>query len=41
MQFSGRKIVSGSASGEALVSSMGISFFGGIDSETGIIAARP
>ncbi len=40
MRLSGRKIVGGTASGEALVSSMGISFFGGVDPDTGIIVER-
>ncbi|MCJ7624289.1 MAG: DUF126 domain-containing protein [Anaerolineaceae bacterium] len=40
MKFQGRKIFGGEASGEALVSSMGISFFGGVDPETGIITEK-
>lgn len=40
MRLNGRKIVGGKASGEALVSSMGISFFGGVDPDTGIIVER-
>jgi hypothetical protein len=35
MILTGRKISPGTASGEALVTSMGISFFGGVDPETG------
>jgi len=33
----GRTIFPGQASGEALVSRMGISFYGGVDPETGVI----
>jgi len=40
MIFRGRKIAPGSAIGEALVSSMGISFFGGIDPVTGIVMEK-
>lgn len=40
MKFTGRKISAGSATGEALVSSMGISFFGGVDPETGKVVER-
>ena len=40
MNMQGRKIYGGSATGEALVSAMGISFFGGVDPETGIIVER-
>ncbi len=36
----GRKIYSGKARGEALVTSMGISFFGGVDPESGMILER-
>jgi predicted aconitase with swiveling domain len=35
MILNGRKISAGSASGEALVTAMGISFYGGVDPETG------
>jgi uncharacterized protein len=35
--LSGRKIFPGQASGEALVSRMGISFYGGVDPETSVI----
>jgi predicted aconitase with swiveling domain len=38
--FKGRKISPGNAEGEALVSSMGISFFGGIDPETGQVVEK-
>jgi predicted aconitase with swiveling domain len=37
MQLHGRKIYQGTAEGETLVTSMGISFFGGVDPDTGII----
>ncbi|MBT3669052.1 MAG: DUF126 domain-containing protein [Chloroflexi bacterium] len=37
MKFSGRSIYPGIIEGECLVSKMGISFFGGVDPETGII----
>lgn len=37
MKLSGRTIYPGSAEGEALVSRMGISFYGGVDPETGVI----
>jgi len=36
----GRKICGGLAQGEALVSSAEISFFGGIDPETGVVVER-
>ena len=36
----GRKIYSGQATGEALVSNMGISFFGGVDPESGVVVER-
>ena len=36
----GRVIAPGIASGEALVTHMGISFFGGIDPETGVIVEK-
>ncbi len=35
--FTGRTIFAGQASGNALVSRMGISFYGGVDPETGVI----
>jgi len=37
MNLTGRTIFPGRASGEALVSRMGISFYGGVDPETGIV----
>jgi predicted aconitase with swiveling domain len=37
MRLQGRKIYKGIASGEALVTSQGISFYGGVDPETGIV----
>jgi len=37
MKFQGRTIFQGSARGEALVTSQAISFYGGIDPDTGII----
>lgn len=40
MKFQGRKIFGGKVNGEALVSSMGISFFGGVDPETGIVTEK-
>ncbi len=40
MRFRGRSIYSGSAEGEALVTSQAISFFGGVDPETGLVLER-
>src|SRR5512134_149711 len=40
MILQGRKISAGSATGPALVTSMGISFYGGVDPETGIILEK-
>ena len=40
MKWKGRKIYSGKASGEALVSCKGISFFGGVDPESGVVVER-
>ncbi len=40
MILAGRKIYTGSAQGEALVSSQGISFFGGVDPDTGLVVER-
>lgn len=40
MKLHGRSIYRGEASGEALVSRMGISFFGGIDPETGVVVEK-
>ena len=37
MKLQGRKIYQGTAQGETLVTSMGISFFGGVDPDTGVI----
>ncbi len=37
MTLSGRTIFPGQASGQALVSRMGISFYGGVDPETGTV----
>jgi len=37
VKLHGRKIYQGQAQGEALVTSMGISFFGGVDPDTGVI----
>jgi predicted aconitase with swiveling domain len=40
MKLHGRKIYQGRAEGEALVTSMGISFFGGVDAETGVVVEK-
>jgi predicted aconitase with swiveling domain len=40
MILQGRSIYKGTAQGEALVTSMGISFFGGIDPESGVVVER-
>ena len=40
MNLTGRMIYPGRASGEALVSRMGISFYGGVDPDTGLITER-
>ena len=40
MVIKGRKIYRGEAQGEALVTSMGISFFGGVDPETGVVVEK-
>jgi uncharacterized protein len=40
MIFHGRKISPGSAEAEALVTSMGISFYGGVDPETGQVVEK-
>ncbi len=40
MILQGRTIHPGIAAGEALVTSMGISFFGGIDPETGVVVEK-
>ena len=40
MLLQGRKIYGGMAQGEALVSTQGISFFGGIDPDQGVVVER-
>ena len=40
MLIHGRTIFAGVAQGEALVTSMGISFYGGVDPESGIVVER-
>ena len=40
MILHGRKIWAGKASGEALVTTQGISFFGGVDPETGLVVEK-
>jgi predicted aconitase with swiveling domain len=40
MNLHGRTIYKGTAEGEALVTSMGISFFGGVDPDTGIVVEK-
>jgi len=40
MELKGRKIFPGIAKGEALVSKEGISFFGGVETDTGIIVEK-
>jgi hypothetical protein len=40
MKFEGRKIAGGQAQGQALVTVMGISFFGGVDPQSGEIVER-
>jgi predicted aconitase with swiveling domain len=40
MQIQGRSIYKGSAEGEALVTRQGISFFGGVDPQTGVVVER-
>ena len=40
MKWQGRKIYHGQAQGEALVTRMGISFFGGVDPDTGMVVER-
>ena len=40
MKLQGRTIYQGTATGEALVTSMGISFFGGVDPDTGIVVEK-
>ncbi len=40
MNLNGRTIYKGTAAGEALVTAQGISFFGGVDPETGVVVER-
>ena len=40
MKFQGRKIYQGQAEAEALVTRMGISFYGGVDPDTGVVVER-
>ena len=40
MQLIGRKIFGGCAEGDALVTSQGISFFGGVDPDSGMVIER-
>ena len=40
MELSGRKIFTGHVKGEALVSNEDISFFGGVDPDTGIVVEK-
>jgi predicted aconitase with swiveling domain len=40
MIYQGRVIYSGNAEGEALVTHMGISFFGGVDPDSGMVVER-
>lgn len=40
MKWQGRVIYGGQAEGEALVTTMGISFFGGVDPESGVVVER-
>ncbi len=40
MILTGRKISTGRAAGEALVTSMGISFYGGVDPQTGRVVEK-
>jgi predicted aconitase with swiveling domain len=40
MKWEGRTIYPGDAKGEALVTHMGISFFGGVDPENGVVIER-
>jgi uncharacterized protein len=40
MKLKGRTIYAGTAEGAALVTRMGISFFGGVDPETGVVVER-
>ncbi len=40
MKYQGRKIFQGQAEAEALVTSMGISFYGGVDPESGLVVEK-
>lgn len=40
MRFEGRSIYKGCAQGQALVTRMGISFFGGVDPQTGVVVEK-
>jgi uncharacterized protein len=40
VSWKGRTIFSGQAAGQALVTSMGISFYGGVDPESGIVVEK-
>ena len=40
MKLQGRKIYQGRAEGETLVTSMGISFYGGVDPESGVVVEK-
>jgi len=40
MNLKGRKICAGKAEGEAIVSEQGISFYGGVDPDTGIVVEK-
>jgi uncharacterized protein len=40
MILSGRKIYGGKVAGEALVTTQGISFFGGVDPESGVVVEK-
>jgi predicted aconitase with swiveling domain len=40
MKLAGRKIYPGQVEGRALVTSMAISFFGGVDPDTGVVVER-
>ena len=40
MKLQGRKIYQGRAEGDALVTSMGISFYGGVDPDTGVVVEK-
>lgn len=40
MKLKGRTIYAGLVEGEALVTTMGISFFGGVDPESGVVVER-